>query len=272
MSSSRTAGGQRGSDRRRDHLEAAGRAAFPTFKLRTLVRTASTQDVVATAARSGAEAGWCCISAEQTAGRGRQGRTWTAPRGTALLASILIRPSPPAAAGIPLAAGIAVVDALSSGWGVAARLRWPNDVLAGRGKLAGILAEVEPRAPGPGPAVVLGLGVNLSVAAFPEGVAGESLHHLLAPAEPPLAEELLALVLPHLADRLGQLERGGVPAIRPDWRERALGLGGPIIAETPQGKLRGTAIDIDESGALLVSGPGGTARLVAGDVHLVAES
>src|SRR4029077_11403993 len=87
-------------------VEAAGQAAFPGFRLRRLARTASTQDVVRAAARAGAQPGHCVVAAEQTAGRGRQGRTWSVPPGSALLMSILVRPASPG--GVPLVAGLAV--------------------------------------------------------------------------------------------------------------------------------------------------------------------
>jgi BirA family biotin operon repressor/biotin-[acetyl-CoA-carboxylase] ligase len=224
---------------------------------------------VRAAARAGAAAGYLVAADEQTAGRGRQGRRWEAPAGSALLASILLRPRA-AAEGVPLAAGLAVTDALAA-LGVEAQLKWPNDVLAGGGKLAGILAEVEPAAPGPGVAVVLGIGVNLRVDAFPEGVSGASLHRLLAPAAPPTAVELLVELLPTLASRTRSLEAGGIAALLPDWRARAAGLGGPVVAETPAGRVEGRAIDIDAGGALLVETGAGTVRLLAGDAHFIQE-
>jgi BirA family biotin operon repressor/biotin-[acetyl-CoA-carboxylase] ligase len=243
-----------------------------------LARTPSTQDVVRAAARSGAAAGWCCVAAEQTAGRGRQGRAWTAPPGTALLTSVLLRPPAPVAGGVPLAAGLAVADAVVA-LGVdeaAVGLKWPNDVLAaGGGKLAGLLAEVEPRgarAPAEGAdqtsvAVVLGVGLNLTVPAFPPGVAGASLHTLLGRAVD--WEEALTALLTALGRRSAELEERGVPAVVAAWRGRAVGLGGPVEAQTPAGLLQGTAVDVADDGALLVDTGGGVTRLVAGDVHLV---
>ena len=250
-------------------LLVAGATAFPGFSFRWISRTPSTQDLVRAAARAGAPAGHLVAAGEQTAGRGRQGRRWEAPPGGALLASILLRPRA-SAEGVPLAAGLAVTDAIAH-LGVDARLKWPNDVLAGGGKLAGILAEVEPAAPGPGVAVVLGIGVNLRIDAFPEGVAGASLHRLLAPSPPPTPEELLAVLLPALAARLRALEGGGIGALLPDWRARAVGLGGPVVAETPGGRVEGRAVDIDADGALLVETAAGTVRLLAGDAHFIQE-
>jgi BirA family biotin operon repressor/biotin-[acetyl-CoA-carboxylase] ligase len=241
----------------------AGRAAFPGFSLRAVARTASTQDLAAAAARAAAAAGWCCVAAEQTAGRGRQGRSWAAPAGSALLFSVVLRPSPRATPGVPLAAGLAVTDALAAVAGVDAGLKWPNDVIAGPGKLAGILAEVEP-ATG---AVVLGAGVNLSVDSFPPGVAGSSLHRLVA--SPPSRGAMLAGILSALGRRLVALESGGVPAVLDDWRARAVGLGQRVTARTPVGEVRGIARDVDETGALLVDTDTGTERLLAADVHLL---
>jgi BirA family biotin operon repressor/biotin-[acetyl-CoA-carboxylase] ligase len=221
---------------------------------------------VRAAARGGAPAGHLCVAGEQTSGRGRQGRRWVAPPGTALLASILLRPRT-APEGVTIAAGLAVADAIAT-LGLEVGLKWPNDVMAGGGKLAGILAEVEPAATGPGTAVVLGIGVNLRVEEFPEGAAGISLHRLLAPTPPPTADELLTVLLPALAARLHALERGGLAPLLDGWRARAVGLGGAVVAETPAGRVRGRAVDVDVDGALLIETAAGTVRLLAGDVHL----
>jgi BirA family biotin operon repressor/biotin-[acetyl-CoA-carboxylase] ligase len=100
---------------------------------------------------------------------------------------------------------------------------------------------------------------------------GASPHRLLAQAPPPAAEELLAVLLPALAARVRALESGGIPALLPDWRARAVGLGGPVVAETPGGRVEGRAVDIDADGALLVESGAGTVRLVAGDAHFIQE-
>jgi len=271
-------------------VEEAGRRAFPGFRLRVLERTPSTQDVVRAAARSGAAAGFCCVALEQSAGRGRQGRAWVAPRGAALLVSVLVRVPGRAAGGVPLVGGLAVCSAVEA-LGVAAGLvgvKWPNDVLvrASGAKLAGVLAEVEPvaagvevraeraRAGGPAGAateagsvaVALGIGLNLAVDSFPAEIPGASLHSLLGRGV--TWEEALPPLLTALAAHLAELDRGGLPAIAATWRTRALGLGAPITAHTPQGPVQGTALDIAGDGALLVQTPQGVVRLLAGDVHL----
>src|SRR5579872_2279178 len=160
--------------------QAGQEAGFPRLRPMRVARTRSTQDVVLKAARDGAAEGFCCLADEQSAGRGRQGRSWAAPPRSALLASVLLRRAPAVASGIPLAAGLAVVEALSAMTAVTPRLKWPNDVLVDGHKLGGILSEVEPAASTPGRvAVVLGLGVNLRVDRFPPGVDAVSLHTLV---------------------------------------------------------------------------------------------
>ncbi|MGI8847737.1 MAG: biotin--[acetyl-CoA-carboxylase] ligase [Candidatus Dormibacteria bacterium] len=244
-------------------LVAAGRAAFPAFALRRLARTPSTQDVVRLAARAGAGEGFCCIAGEQGAGRGRQGRNWVAPPGSALLCSLLLRRRPEAAGGVPIAAGIAVADAVAAVSGVDSGLKWPNDVLVNGSKLAGILVEVESQA---ADAIVVGIGVNLTVDVFPPGVIGVSLHQLVA--TPPAADDVLAAVLPALRRRLDELTGGGVAALRSAWRERAIGIGGPVRANIGGAIVTGAAIDIDDDGALLVATSDGLTRLIAGEVHI----
>jgi BirA family transcriptional regulator, biotin operon repressor / biotin---[acetyl-CoA-carboxylase] ligase len=242
-------------------------ARFPALSLRRVARTTSTQDVVLRAALSGAAEGFCCLASKQTAGRGRQGRVWTAPPGTAMLASLLLRRSPAVAAGIPFAAGLAAIDVLLAGWDVAARLKWPNDVLVDGAKLAGILSEVAPgSAPEGRVAVALGIGLNLAVDRFPAGVAGVSLHTLVA--HPPDAETLLRAWGDALWRRLDALERGGIAAVVGDWRRHAVGLGMPVSVESAAGVIAGVAIDVADDGALLVASDGEVHRLLAGDVHL----
>jgi len=244
-------------------LRRAGSSVFPGFRLRRLARTGSTQDLVMAAAAAGAAEGFCCMASEQTAGRGRSGRDWVAPPGGALLASLLLRRRAAVAAGLPIAAGLAVADGVERVAGVRCQLKWPNDVIAGGGKLAGILVEV-----GRDGATSVGIGVNLEIAEFPPGIAGASLHRLAG--RPVSPDELLAAILAGLGDRLRQLEAGGVLRLRDDWTQRALGLGGQVRAVLGPEIVTGTALGLDDDGALLIDSPQGRVRLVAGDVHLLA--
>lgn len=247
-------------------LQRAGRAAFPGYEL-CLVRTVgSTQDVVRTAARAGAAPGYCCVADEQSAGRGRQDRSWQAPPGTALLCSTLLRAGHGLLGGIPLAAGLAVRAAVASTCGVPSRLKWPNDVLAGEDKLAGVLCEVEPLAPADGVAVVLGIGVNLTVPTFPPGAHGVSLHSLARTV--PSRTVLLAAVLTELAPRLVMLDHGAFGRLRDEWVSHAASIGETVTAVSAAGSVTGVAQGLDDDGALLLRTASGVVRVLAGDVHM----
>jgi BirA family transcriptional regulator, biotin operon repressor / biotin---[acetyl-CoA-carboxylase] ligase len=248
--------------------DAAGQeASFPALNVTRVARTTSTQDVVLRAARAGAAEGFCCLANEQTAGRGRQGREWIAPAGSALLASVLLRRSPAVAPGIPFAAGLAVIDALLETCGVIARLKWPNDVLVDGRKLAGILSEVAPGSMEDGRvAVALGIGLNLRVEHFPAGVDAVSLHALVE--HPPDAEVLLLAWGNGLRARIADLEAGGIPAVVAGWCQHSIGLGSAVTVQSESGTLEGIAVDVADDGALLVASGGEVHRVLAGDVHL----
>lgn len=245
---------------------ASGGKPFPGLTIQHVARTTSTQDVVRRAAIGGAPEGFCCVADEQTAGRGRLGRVWSAPPGSALLASLLVRRRSAVLSGLPLAAGLAVVAALEQSTGMATQVKWPNDVVVGGRKLAGLLCEVEPLASDPDVlAVAVGLGVNLRVESFPPDAVGISVHELTAPPDP---KTLLDAWLLAFAVRLERLEAAGVSGIRDEWRSRASGLGDEVVAVTPGGEVRGVAEDIDDDGALLLRTGAGSVRLLAGDVHI----
>ena len=126
----------------------------------------STQDLARSAATGGADQGWTVITDLQLEGRGRRGRSWIAPRGTALLFSTILQPPVDVLALLPLLAALSVAGGIEVATGVVPELKWPNDVLFHGHKLAGILLEH----PG-GAAVVLGVGVNVNQVAadLPEG-------------------------------------------------------------------------------------------------------
>jgi BirA family biotin operon repressor/biotin-[acetyl-CoA-carboxylase] ligase len=139
--------------------------------------------------------------------------------------------------------------------------------MAAGGKLAGLLAEVEPAAARPGrAAVALGLGLNLSVDRFPGGIAGVSLHRLSTTA--PDREVMLGAWLAALRQRIATLETSGVAGLHDDWRRHAVGLGETVHVTSSTGELRGVAEDIDDTGALLLRTAAGVTRVLAGDVHV----
>ena len=164
-------------------------------------RTGSTNADLAARARSGAPAGAVLVTDFQDAGRGRQGRSWVAPRGSSIAMSALLAPrdvDPSRWTWLPLLAGLAVVEGLRRAADVPAVLKWPNDVLVDGLKVCGILAE---RVETPtGPACVLGMGVNVWLAADELPVPTATSLALLAEARepgsrPPSRNQLIATVL-----------------------------------------------------------------------------
>lgn len=209
----------------------------------------------------------------QTAGRGRQGRSWISPRG-GLYLSVLLRPASVPGRLLPLAAGVAASEALLS-WGVPAQLKWPNDLLVGERKIGGILAEASSSGLPPSPAsgapaemdfVVVGIGINLETAAsaLPEeatSVRGET-------GNAPSREEAAAAVLQRLRVWYGSLLAGRGKDLVAAWRERALPWWGEAVFVTSGGRrIRGVARDIDAQGALILETEGGRLeRIVSGEV------
>jgi BirA family biotin operon repressor/biotin-[acetyl-CoA-carboxylase] ligase len=222
------------------------RLGRPRLHLRA---TTSTNDRARELAQAGAPHGTLVTAAEQTAGRGRQGRTWTAPPGSALLLSVVLR-DPPAL--LPLAGALAVAEVAGAG----AQIKWPNDVLLDGRKVAGILAEGRPQ---DGWAV---LGIGLNVALRIEDLPPE-LHETagtlgLEPADlEPTLERLLAALERALAlDEATLLDA---------YRARDALRGREVSWTTGRGRATG----IDGEGRLVVELPeGGRTALSAGEVHL----
>ena len=220
------------------------------------------------------------VTSEQTAGRGRRQRAWIAPPGN-LASSILevMEVSPSVAATLGFAAGLALEAALQR-VSVEASLRaagsddmkfslkWPNDVLAGRQKLAGILLEAE-AVPGDRLAVVVGIGTNLVAA--PEGTPTPATS-LKALGINIGAEELFAELSDCWAQFRGIWDNGrGFGEIRRRWLERAAGLGQAVAIQAGGTRLEGTFDTIDEQGCLIVRiADGRRVPISAGDVYFGA--
>jgi BirA family biotin operon repressor/biotin-[acetyl-CoA-carboxylase] ligase len=192
----------------------------------------------------------------QTAGRGRQGRAWEAPAGTALLVSVLLRP--PGDLPLPqlaLVAGAAVADALEELTGLSVQIKWPNDVMLRRRKVAGILAEARDGA------VVVGIGVNLNQTADQLPERGGSLR--TATGLEWGRDDVLAAVLDALADRYEQWLTGGLDAVYDGLGPRDFLRGRRVSVNGTEG----TAQLIDREGRLLISvGHGESLAIESGEV------
>jgi BirA family biotin operon repressor/biotin-[acetyl-CoA-carboxylase] ligase len=226
-------------------------------------RVDSTQAVAFALAVDGAADGTVVVADSQASGRGRRGRTWLDEPGASLLLSVVLRPRLPLAR-LPLlslAAAVAVAETLVEVAGLAPRLKWPNDVLVGGRKIAGIL--VESRL-GAAPLVVLGIGLNLAQRAFPPALAGRATSVALETARPVDRERLLQVMLEALDRRRADLERGALAEVLQRWRALADTLGRTVTIDD----VHGVAADIDEAGALVVADGDGRRRVVfAGEVR-----
>ena len=222
-------------------------------------RVESTQTIVFQLASEGAADRTVVVADSQAAGRGRRGRTWQDEPGASLLVSILLRPqlTPAQLPTLSLTAGVALAEALGTAAAVEPRLKWPNDVLVGGRKLAGILLESR----GLAPVVALGIGVNLTQREFPGELAERATSvHLSGGACD--RDSLLTALLQALDRWRARLEGEGFAPVRERWRALADTLGRPVTVDG----VSGVAVDVDDDGALLLESGGERRRVVAGEV------
>lgn len=218
--------------------------------------TSSTNDDARLLALDGAPHGTAVLARRQRAGRGRDGRSFSSPEGGMYL-SVVLRPAAPAARWglIPIAAGVAVVDALAAR-GFDARVKWPNDVLLGEGKVAGVL--VESHFDG-SPFAIVGIGVNVLGTPLDAPGATCLAAHGRAPPPRALALDVQRALLAE-CDRVARAPRETVARAR----EKCATIGRAV--EWDGGA--GVAVDVDEDGALVVENKGRRLRIVAGDVRV----
>ena len=233
------------------------------FDVRRHASLPSTMDAASALAHQGARHGVVIVADEQTAGRGRRGATWQSPAGAGLYLSFIARPRNPAA--IPLltlAAGVGIREGIQRSTGLAADLKWPNDLIVGRRKLAGILAEGVGIG-SPSPSVVIGVGVNLQPAAYSPDVAARATSIAGELGRAIDRGQLFDEVLISLWDRLAALERNPGDILQA-WRAASPNASGTRVEW--DGK-QGVTAGVDDSGALLVTTNTGTERIIAGELR-----
>jgi BirA family transcriptional regulator, biotin operon repressor / biotin---[acetyl-CoA-carboxylase] ligase len=216
--------------------------------------TDSTNERAKALAAAGAPHGTLVTAGEQTAGRGRQGRVWTAPRGSAVLMSVVLRDLDERHALLPLAAAVGVCEAVP----VEAAIKWPNDVWIGRRKVAGILVEGRPQDGW----AVLGIGLNVSIGAddFPAELS-ETATSLATEGVSASVDDVLGA----LVERLDAWLVAPPAAVLTAWRSRDALKGERVRWSDGEGFANG----IDDSGALRVETRNGPVTLDAGEVHLL---
>ena len=249
-------------------------APSPWQRIDVVAETGSTNaDLIARAAAGEDIGGVVLVAEHQTAGRGRNGRSWSAVPGAQISMSVGVSADgiPTTAWGwIPLVAGLAVLDAVDKVAGVEAGLKWPNDVLArppARGKLAGILAEVA----APVPAVVIGIGLNVSLRADELPDPGATSLAILG-GRAAGRQELIVALLDGLERRIAGLraQQGADAPLIAEYTARSLTIGARVRATMPGDReIVGDATHVDEQGRLCIDTGTETVVVSAGDiVHL----
>jgi BirA family transcriptional regulator, biotin operon repressor / biotin---[acetyl-CoA-carboxylase] ligase len=257
--------------------------------VRWVPETSSTNADAMELARQGEREGIVLVADHQTAGRGRAGRSWTAPPEAGLLLSVLLRPPAPVLDLATMAVAVAAASAVESVAGFSPRLKWPNDLVwPGDGsapdrKLAGILAEAdwpaasaisggwkEP-APHDRAVVVVGIGINV---AWPDDLPDEladiavAINHVVS--DPVDREDLLISLLTELGPRYDALVEGDRSGLLAEWRSRSATLGRTVRVDLGADDVEGKAVDVTDEGHLVVETLEGDRRVFAvGDVvHL----
>jgi BirA family biotin operon repressor/biotin-[acetyl-CoA-carboxylase] ligase len=238
--------------------------------LRCFYEVHSTNTVARDLARAGAAEGTVVIADAQTQGRGRLGRTWSSPAGRNLYLSIVLRPRLPDArlGQVSLVAGVAVCEAVRE-W-CPAVLKWPNDVLVEGRKVAGLLVESE--GAGAERFLILGIGVNLNATLedFPPELRDKAGSIRMVTNALVDRERFVASLLGHLEQRYDELHASGFAPLRAAWESLSVLIGAEICVDEPAGRTEGTALGLDEDGALRVRlASGAEQRILAGDVTVV---
>ena len=207
------------------------------------------------------------VADHQTAGRGRLDRRWEAPPGSSLLVSVLLRPAldPEGAHRVVMAAALALADAVGAVAGFTPDFKWPNDLVVGERKLAGLLAEREPGSDDVRPAVIVGAGVNVNWTEFPPELAEHATACNLEAGRAVDRDALLDEYLERLGRRLDALD--SVPS---DYRARLVTIGRRVRVEQAGGTITGAAVDVRDAGELVVRDDDGAAHVIttADVIHL----
>jgi BirA family biotin operon repressor/biotin-[acetyl-CoA-carboxylase] ligase len=232
----------------------------------------STNDLAKDLALRGAPEGTVVVTEEQTAGKGRRGRSWLAPSKTNLLFSILLRPtlSPNRVFSLTMALALAALEAIAEETGLLCMIKWPNDLYVGSRKLGGILTEFSGKDQQVD-WVVLGLGLNVNWCPEEEkGVSGFCATSILAETHEKFSRnELLVQILKQFESHHERLFSGGGDDLYRKWNEHSLVLGKAVVIESEEKRTTGKAVRIDENGALILEDGTGRVHVIThGDVSL----
>lgn len=230
--------------------------------------TASTNDLAKALGAGGAPEGTVVLAEAQSAGRGRHGRQWLSPSGVGLYVSVLLRPPlpPENLPPLTLTAAVAVVRALVRTTGVAPGIKWPNDLMLSGKKFGGILTEWETH-PEQGPYLVVGLGINVNTRDFPPELEGLATSLARELGRPIPRGPLLQAWLKEFDGLYDTALRQGFPEILEEWKRHSVTLGNRVTVRQGERQLKGLALEISPTGALLLeTAPGQRVWVISGEI------
>jgi BirA family biotin operon repressor/biotin-[acetyl-CoA-carboxylase] ligase len=240
--------------------------------IRVFERTSSTNDVIEKLARDGVEEGVVVFAESQTEGRGRLGRKWISPARKGLWFSVLLRPDlrPQEATQLTVASATALARAIKAETGLPPEIKWPNDILIGGKKVAGILTEMSAELDRV-KQIILGIGVdvNLTAAEFPPELRKQATSLRIESGKPVSRPELAARILSELDRDYARLCDGKFESLADEWEAGCATIGREVTIQIGGRRVRGTAEALGEDGALLLrTEHGHLERISGGDVTL----
>lgn len=218
----------------------------------------------------GAPEGALVITEQQTGGRGRRGRTWFSPPGEAIYVSLILRPriTPVEAPKMTLMAGVAVAETLLSAISLEARIKWPNDILVGGKKIAGILTELSTEMDAIN-FVIVGLGLNVNIGAFPDELRGSATSVLLETGKRFPRVKLIREFLGWFEKYYAEFQRTGFAPLLARWKYLSDMIGKTVTVDVLGSRHRGEVHGIDEDGILILKDSRGDYhRIFSGEVLL----
>jgi BirA family biotin operon repressor/biotin-[acetyl-CoA-carboxylase] ligase len=235
----------------------------------------STNTYLMSRAKCGAPGGSVCLAEAQSAGRGRQGRSWVSPYGANLYLSLLWRFSLEAVdlAGLSLVTGVAVARTLAKLGVAEIGLKWPNDVLWRQRKLGGILLEFGGESTGPC-FIVAGIGLNVAMAKTADSHIDQpwvDLREILGPGRVS-RNRLAARLIGEVAGAFAAFERAGFATVAEEWKRLDLAVGRRIELRLPNRSIGGIGRGVDAAGALLIETGNGIERYLGGEISLRLET
>lgn len=238
------------------------------FDIDALASCDSSNSRLLARAESGAPSGTVLVADQQTAGRGRRGRTWHGSPGDSLTFSLLWRfpPESSAPTALSLTVGLALARAMTGLGAADVRLKWPNDLLCHGRKLGGILIELQP---GALRTAIIGIGINLHLPHdLPQEVAATAISLAEGGAVTPTRAIVLAACLQHLCAVLDDYAANGFAPLQNEWQAKHAWQGEQVVISGASESMQGICRGVDTEGGLLLETASGLRRIVSGDVSL----